>query len=161
MVKVENNVPIAKEHKMSMTVPQKKYFCNRIDEITSEKQLALRKKPRIVQADREICQEGLENGKIKLRKESELVSIIKKQLTKGFGGYGDNYIPTLAIVQLLKGYGSYKSKKDKIKDNYQQSHNLKIQELNKQATLIKDIAMFGSSAEAHLMLMDFVKWESK
>lgn len=145
---------------MSMTVPQKKYFCNRIDEITSEKQLALRKKPRIVQTDREICQEGLDNGKIKLINEAELVNIAKKHL-KNTGHYGDNYMPKLDFEKIVKGYESYKSKKEKINDNYQQSYNLKVRELNKQATLIKDIAMFGSSAEAHLLLREFVQWQAK
>ena len=63
---------------MGMTVPQKKYFCNRIDEITLRKENDIWNKVKEPKNEKAICLEGLDDGKIKLINQSQMEKLISQ-----------------------------------------------------------------------------------
>ena len=140
-----------------MTVPQKKYFCNRIDEITVRKEVELHKKVGNVKSIRAICVEGMDKGKIKIINWSDLEKLVKIKLKEAFN-YNSNFMPNVDLESLLRGFESYKRKADYDYAKQVSEQATQVQKLRDEATKIKDIAMFGSSAEAHLMLKGFIEW---
>ena len=142
-----------------MTVPQKKYFCKRIDEITTKKVSELKDATGL--SNKAIAQMGIANGKIKypddikkVHKAIDLVLGDGKDVHWGGVGLGD-----LPIQSMIKGFDDYKRELEQ----EQAEENSKIvnqrNKLYEEATRIKDVAMFGSEEAAHAMLKDFIEWQ--
>ena len=145
---------------MSMTVPQKKYFCNRIDEITGTKTILLQSSVPKEASPKDIILKGMAEGQITLITNDELKKLIH-QTVKEKNMYSNSYMPSLEIEKLVKGYESYYRRTKHTEDVKNDFIAKQIETLCLEATKIKDIAMFGSSAEAHLMLKEFIEWEGK
>tara|TARA_R110002051_G_scaffold304036_1_gene373180 strand:+ start:520 stop:957 length:438 start_codon:yes stop_codon:yes gene_type:complete len=144
-----------------MTVPQKKYFCNRIDEITLEKISKLEKVEDLY--DRRMAKDGLLEGKITYPTEDMVCTAIDRQLDgDGYGSYGySGTLGNLSLTELLRGFEDYKNirtgiRADENNELYKQERRLK-----QEATRIKDVAMFGTEEAAHAMLKEFVEWVIK
>ena len=142
-----------------MTVPQKKYFCNRIDEITTQKISELKEEPALT--NKAIAQMGLATGRIEYPE--ELTKIHKAiDLIIGNGkdvGWTNRDLGSIDIEPMLKGYSEYKAE---LEDEITEENNKIVNQRNKlseEATRIKDVAMFGSEEAAHAMLKDFVEWQ--
>ena len=142
-----------------MTVPQKKYFCNRIDEITLKKVNEL---PSVEDLyDKAMAKEGLEAGKVAYATHDTICERIDRILDgHNHGTYGyQGSLGNISIEDLLQGFHQYKRiKHDKRADEIT-VRNKEEDRLKKEATRIKDVAMFGNSAEAHIMLEEFIKWK--
>lgn len=140
-----------------MTVPQKKYFCNRIDEITETKVRALVNTLVQNETDKNICIQGLEEGKIEVRGISEIKKIIVKSfLAKS--GYNSSYMPNIGIEKFLKGYEQYQRKYLHQQSVAGMKIDNKVKLLRHKATEVKDVAMFGTEVEAHKTLAMFIKF---
>ena len=144
-----------------MTVPQKKYFCKRIDEIVTQKVSEL--KDISGMSNKAIAQMGLANGRIeypkdikKIHKAIDLILGDGKDIHWGGANLGD-----IAIEPMLKGFHEYKKElaDQQAKDN-NEIHNQR-NKLYEEATRIKDVAMFGSEEAAHAMLKEFIEWQPK
>jgi len=144
-----------------MTVPQKKYFCTRIDEITTKKVNEL--KDVAGMTNKGIAQMGLANGKIKyptdIKKVQKAIDLVLGDgKDRHWGGSGLGDIP---IKSMLKGYEDYKQE---LEEEQARENNDIVNQRNKlyeEATRIKDVAMFGSEEAAHAMLKDFIEWQVK
>ena len=141
-----------------MTVPQKKYFCKRIDEITAQKVAELKDVAGLT--NKAIAQMGLATGKIKypedLKKIHKAMDLIIGD-GKDTGWTGQN-LGSIDIEPMLKGYNEYKSE---LKDEIAEENNKIVNQRNKlyeEATRIKDVAMFGSEEAAPAMLKEFIEW---
>jgi|TARA_R110000765_G_scaffold71690_2_gene139165 hypothetical protein len=143
---------------MGMTVPQKKYFCNRIDEITLRKENDIWNKVKEPKNEKAICLEGLDDGKIKLINQSQMEKLIRNNLKSSGPQYSHSYMPNINIESFFIGWESYLRKSSYINSTLRNEADEKVQKIREEATKIKDIAMFGNSAEAHIMLKEFVKW---
>jgi len=142
-----------------MTVPQKKYFCQRIDEITGQKISELKEVP--AHTNKGIAQMGLANGRIEYPE--ELTKIHKAiDLILGDGkeiGWTNRDLGSIVIEPMLKGYIEYKAElEDEITEQNNKISNQR-NKLHEEATRIKDVAMFGSEEAAQAMLKDFVEWQ--
>ena len=146
---------------MSMTVPQKKYFCNRIDEISIKKETEIRNKVKKLKNEKEICLEGLDEGKVKLINQSQMEKLIRNNLKSSGPQYSHSYMPNINIEDFFIGWESHLRKSSYINAALCNETDEKVQKIRDEATNIKDIAMFGSSAEAHMMLGEFIKWQEK
>jgi len=144
---------------MSLTIPQKKYLVTRIDEVAQEKAEEL-KNPEAVK-NREICQEGVKAGKVKLRPRKDIEEIIEMVLMgeAGYGGWDKTNIGSINVSDLFIGW-----------EDYLKEHKLSSAKVNsviierrnaiyKEATKIKDQAMFGTEQEAYAMLDKFMELE--
>ena len=144
-----------------MTVPQKKYFCKRIDEITTEKVNKL--KDVTGMSNKAIAQMGLANGRVKyptdIKKVHKAIDLIL-----GDGKdvhWGNSRLGEIDIKAMLKGFDDYK---EELKLKQAEENNDIVNQRNKlyeEATRIKDVAMFGSEEAAHAMLKDFIEWQVK
>tara|TARA_R110002110_G_scaffold50475_1_gene149327 strand:- start:21820 stop:22257 length:438 start_codon:yes stop_codon:yes gene_type:complete len=143
---------------MGMTVPQKKYFCNRIDEISIRKENDIWSKVKEPKNEKAICLEGLDEGKIKLINQSQMEKLIRNNLKSSGPQYSHSYMPNINIESFFIGWESYLRKSSYINSTLRNEADEKVQKIREEATKIKDIAMFGNSAEAHIMLKEFVKW---
>mgnify|MGYP003131764925 FL=1 len=144
-----------------MTVPQKKYFCNRIDEITAQKVNEL--KDVSSAGNKEIAKMGLANGEIRYPQEiAKIWEAIDLVLNSGpESAWSGSSLGSIDIEPMLKGYVEFKKK---LADDMQKENNSILTQRNKlyeEATRIKDVAMFGSEEAAHAMLKEFVEWEVK
>jgi len=144
-----------------MTVPQKKYFCKRIDEICQKKVAEL--KDVKGGTNKAIAQMGLANGEIRYPQEiNKIWEAIDLVLGDGkdihWGGTG---LGSIDIEPMLKGYHEYK---EKLQNEQAKENNDIVNQRNKlyeEATRIKDVAMFGSEEAAHAMLKEFIEWQIK
>ena len=144
-----------------MTVPQKKYFCKRIDEIVTQKVGKL--KDISGMSNKAIAQMGLANGRIeypndikKIHKAIDLVLGDGKDIHWGGANLGD-----ISIEPMLKGFHDYKEElAQKQAEENNEIHNQR-NKLYEEATRIKDVAMFGSEEAAHAMLKEFIEWQPK
>jgi len=141
-----------------MTVPQKKYFCTRIDEITAQKVNDLKEVS--AHSNKGIAQMGLANGEIEypfdIDKIHKAIDLILDGQDSGWTGQN---LGSIDIEPMLKGYAEYKLK---LADKITEENNLIVNQRNKlyeEATRIKDVAMFGSEEAAHAMLKDFIEWQ--
>jgi len=144
-----------------MTVPQKKYFCNRIDEITMQKISEL---PKVADLyDKQLAQEGLIAGKITYPTEDMFCTAIDRILEgHNHGTYGfQGSLGNISLEELLRGFEDYK----RIRHNIRADENLEVrkqeEQLKAESTRIKDVAMFGTEEAAHAMLKEFVEWVIK
>jgi len=145
---------------MGMTVPQKKYFCNRIDEITEQKVNDLKNVS--AQSNKALAQMGLANGEIQypddIKKVAKAIDLILGGKDNGWAGTS---LGNIEIEPMLKGYSEFKAKmKDEITAENNDICN-KRNAIYDEATRIKDVAMFGSEQAAHALLEEFVKWQQK
>lgn len=144
-----------------MTVPQKKYFCKRIDEITTEKVNKLKDVSGM--SNKAIAQMGLANGRVKyptdikkVQKAIDLILADGKDVHWGQARLGD-----IDIKAMLTGFDDYK---EELRIKQAEENNEIVNQRNQlyeEATRIKDVAMFGSEEAAHAMLKDFVEWQIK
>ena len=144
-----------------MTVPQKKYFCNRIDEITRQK---IDELPKVADLyDKKMAQDGLIEGKITYPTEDMICTAIDRILDgHNHGTYGyQGSLGNMSLTELLRGFEDYK----RIRTGIRAEENTKLwkqeRKLNEEATRIKDVAMFGTEEAAHAMLKEFVEWVIK
>jgi tryptophanyl-tRNA synthetase len=144
-----------------MTVPQKKYFCTRIDEITAQKVNEL--KDVNSAGNKEIAKMGLANGEIRYPQEiAKVWEAIDLVLSSGpESAWSGSSLGNIEIESMLSGYVEFKKK---LADEMQKENNDILTQRNKlyeEATRIKDVAMFGSEEAAHAMLKEFVEWQVK
>jgi len=142
-----------------MTVPQKKYFCNRIDEIRARKENEIWNKMEADANEPAVCLSGISEGKVRIITRNQLEKLVKSSL-KGNGTprYSSTYMPNIDIEKLMIGWESYKQRNAYTSATKRKEVDDSIEKLREEATKIKDIAMFGNSAEAHIMLQEFIKW---
>ena len=144
-----------------MTVPQKKYFCTRIDEIVAQKVNEL--KDVNSAGNKEIAKMGLANGEIRYPQEiAKVWEAIDLVLSSGpESAWSGSSLGQIDIEPMLSGYVEFKKK---LADEMQHENNNILTQRNKlyeEATRIKDVAMFGSEEAAHAMLKDFIEWQVK
>jgi hypothetical protein len=146
-----------------MTVPQKKYFCKRIDEITERKVNDLKDTKGMT--NKAIAQMGLAKGEVRYPQEIakvwEAIDLILSDGKEGYGWGGSEHLGTIEISAMLKGFSDYKTK---CQNEITAENNTICNQRNKlyeEATRIKDVAMFGSEEAAHAMLKEFVEWQIK
>mgnify|MGYP003677369729 FL=1 len=152
---------------MSMTVPQKKYFCKRIDEVTAVKISKVSDSE--LPEKRKIALNGIMNDKVKYPTMGEIREAIDKQLRRNnyngdgssYGYYQSSNCGSLDISSLLRGFKSYERRMLDNNELHNSEKNGKRNEILAEATRIKDVAMFGSEQEAHSMLGEFIKWQEK
>ena len=143
---------------MSMTIPQKKYFCKRIDEILSSKISGLNKQINAVFNEREVADCMIMEGPdtLKIVSEDKLRKMILERIHKGAEGWrSEEYLGTFKVTELIIDYD--KSKKQFERETYAENQIImdKQAELKEEASKIKDQAMFGNEQEAYLMLERF------
>tara|TARA_X000001388_G_scaffold18250_2_gene11602 strand:- start:25492 stop:25929 length:438 start_codon:yes stop_codon:yes gene_type:complete len=144
-----------------MTVPQKKYFCKRIDEITNQKVSEL--KDVEAMSNKAIAAMGLANGKIRYPQEiSKIWEAIDLIINDGEDiRWGSSTLGSLVIEPMLIGFSEFKHEMTtKIAKENSEIVNQR-NKLYEEATRIKDVAMFGSEEAAHAMLKDFIEWQLK
>ena len=144
-----------------MTVPQKKYFCKRIDEITNQKVSEL--KDVEAMSNKAIAAMGLANGKIRYPQEiSKIWEAIDLIINDGEDiRWGSSTLGNLVIEPMLIGFSEFKHEMTtKIAKENSEIVNQR-NKLYEEATRIKDVAMFGSEEAAHAMLKDFIEWQLK
>ena len=145
-----------------MTVPQKKYFCTRIDEITEQKVNALKDTKGLT--DKGIAQMGLAKGEIRYPQEiAKVWEAIDLTIGDGkdYGWGGDHRLGNIDIAAMLIGFSEFKTK---MKNQITAENNDICNQRNKlyeEATRIKDVAMFGSEEAAQTALKEFVEWQVK
>lgn len=143
---------------MSMTIPQKKYFCKRIDEILSTKISSLNKQINAIFNEKEVAECMIMEGPDALKTVSgdELKKMILKRIHEGAEGWrSDEYLGTFKVTDLIIDYD--KCKKQYEKETYDENQIVmdKQAELREEASKIKDQAMFGNEQEAYIMLEKF------
>lgn len=145
------------EHQM-MNLPQKKYFCKRIDEIAmtaiNEFEQCEGDMPSLVQ----IRTNAILQGDVPLLKESAQIKTIVANLKENHY-WGDSW-GSISITDILnkskasKIDKAYNDQKDAMRGDVQKQ----INKINAESTRIKDEAMFGSASQAQIMLAEFIKW---
>jgi len=144
-----------------MTVPQKKYFCKRIDEITAQKVSEL--KDVEAMSNKAIAAMGLANGKVLYPADmSKIHEAIDITINDGEDiRWGSSSLGSLPVEPMLIGFSEFKHDMEtKIAKENAEIVNQR-NKLYKEATRIKDVAMFGSEETAHAMLKDFIEWQIK
>tara|TARA_R100000995_G_C3484082_1_gene126000 strand:- start:2326 stop:2763 length:438 start_codon:yes stop_codon:yes gene_type:complete len=144
-----------------MTVPQKKYFCKRIDEITNQKVSEL--KDVEAMSNKAIAAMGLANGKVLYPADmSKIHEAIDVTINDGEDiRWGNSTLGSLPIEPMLIGFSEFKHEMNtKIAKENSEIVNQR-NKLYEEATRIKDVAMFGSEEAAHAMLKDFIEWQLK
>lgn len=144
-----------------MTVPQKKYFCKRIDEITNQKVSEL--KDVEAMSNKAIAAMGLANGKVRYPQEiSKIWEAIDLIINDGEDiRWGSSTLGSIVIEPMLIGFSEFKHEMTtKIAKENSEIVNQR-NKLYEEATRIKDVAMFGSEEAAHAMLKDFIEWQLK
>jgi len=146
-----------------MTVPQKKYFCKRIDEITERKINDLKDTKGI--SNKAIAQMGLAKGEVSYPQEiAKVWEAIDLILANGKDTYSWGSSENLGVIEIsamLKGFSDFKTE---LQNGITAENNSICEQRNKlyeEATRIKDVAMFGSEEAAHAMLKEFVEWQIK
>ena len=139
---------------MGMTLPQKKYFCNRIDEECSRKI----QRETLERPDKEsYWRECLDSGKVKLYNFSQINQIMKNKWTCAVSeswSYGSSN--SIDWKNLTTGSKSAIEKYDEMVDEIEEKNRKNSKKIQDEATKIKDQAMFGNEQEAHEMLRLFI-----
>jgi hypothetical protein len=140
---------------MSMTQPQKKYFCNRIDEIATLKTKVLIKPQEKSKAI--VFKEGLDSGIIKLKDSVEFRQTIERHLrnSKTTSVYNYPYMYDISLKKLSNGFEHALRKEQEQYDALMFIYNTEVEEIKEESTKIKDEAMFGDEKEAHDLLKKF------
>jgi len=144
-----------------MTVPQKKYFCKRIDEITAQKVNEL--KDVEAMSNKAIAAMGLANGKVRYPQEiSKIWEAIDLIISDGEDiRWGSSTLGSAPIEPMLIGFAEFKHEmQSKIAKENTEIVNQR-NKIYEESTRIKDVAMFGSEEAAHAMLKDFIEWQLK
>ena len=146
---------------MSMTIPQKKYFVKRIDEIVAQKKMALEKDKIEMPGDNVLLLKGVEDGTLKIRALSDIEKIVIYQVTDSDSIYSSSYMRSVDVRDIYEGYEELKKKtKGEVAENKAKIDKLS-QQIDKEATVVKDSAMFGDETQAYTMLEKFVEWQPK
>ena len=144
-----------------MTVPQKKYFCKRIDEITAQKISEL--KDVEAMSNKAIAAMGLANGEIRYPQEiSKIWEAIDLTINDGEDiRWGNSTLGSISIEPMLIGFSKFKHEMEtKIAKENAEIVNQR-NKIYQESTRIKDVAMFGSEEAAHAMLKEFIEWQIK
>ena len=143
---------------MSLTIPQKKYLVKRIDEVANQKASQL-KDPESIK-NREICQEGIKEGKVSLRTRKDIEKIVEATLSNpSYGGWDNTNIGSVNLSDLLIGWEDYLKDRQLSETKVNQIIVERRNAIYKEATKIKDQAMFGTEQEAYAMLDKFMEME--
>ena len=146
---------------MSMTIPQKKYFVKRIDEIVAQKKMALEKDKIEMPGDNVLFLKGVEDGTLKIRALSDIEKIVIYQVTDSDSIYSSSYMRSVDVRDIYEGYEELEKKtKGEVAENKAKIDKLS-QQIDKEATVVKDSAMFGDETQAYTMLEKFVEWQPK
>ena len=146
-----------------MTVPQKKYFCKRIDEITEQKVNDIKDIKSM--SNKAIAQMGLAKGEVtypqEIAKVWEAIDLALGDGKEGYSWGGTENLGAINVIHMLGGFSDFKTKC--VKETTAENNTICNQrdELIKEATRIKDVAMFGSEEAAQAMLKEFVEWQIK
>ena len=143
---------------MSMTIPQKKYFCKRIDEICAEKAHLMNKEKVSNLNEREVadCMIDGKLEKLKILPYKTIKSMIFDRIRNGAPGWRhEEYMGDIKVKDLILDYE--KTRKEYHFENEVENMKIdkKIRRLQEKASEIKDQAMFGNEEEAYKMLEDF------
>ena len=143
---------------MSLTIPQKKYLIKRIDEVANQKASQL-KDPETVK-NREICQGGIKQGKVTLRTRKDIEKIVEATLSNpSYGGWDNTNMGSVNLSDLLIGWEDYLKDRQLSEAKVNQIIVERRNAIYKEATKIKDQAMFGTEQEAYAMLDKFMAME--
>jgi len=142
--------------RMGMTVPQKKYFIKRIDEVLMAKVSELNKQ-RLHQdssSDLNDFQEALARGVLTLEGIEQIqAACIKYFTSKSFYSFGlSSAIP---IEKVVKDLDLWFKSRDMARDDINLKLSHEETRLREEATRIQDVAMFGNEQEAHEALRQF------
>lgn len=144
---------------MSLTIPQKKYLVKRIDEVANQKANEL-KDPKGIK-NRQICQEGIKEGKVDLRTRKDIEKIVEHCLMgeSGYGGWDSSSLGSIQLKDLLIGWEDYLKERQLSEAEVNKIIVDRRNSIFEEATKIKDQAMFGSEQEAYEMLNKFMEME--
>ena len=137
---------------MAMTVPQKKYFIKRIDEICSMK---IAKVPTLSMDKGVAIKRMIKDNTLRLQTRNQIHKTIMKELRKqntNYYGFG----MSLNLDQLYVNYEQTVKLWEDTRDDAEQERDTFIKSIEDKATHIKDVAMFGSEEIAHDMLQKFM-----
>lgn len=147
------------EHQL-MNIPQKKYFCKRIDEICgqaiNELQICDKDSPTLSQ----VRAKAISSGKVIFRSEKALIRAIVESFEKSHHWSGGDSWGSVQIISLISPQQAdrldrkFRQDEEKMRAGIQ----LEIHKIDAEATRIKDEAMLGSASQAQKMLAEFIKW---
>lgn len=142
-----------------MNIPQKKYFCKRIDEISTQAinklQLSDNNSPTLT----DIRVKALTSGKVTFQSEKAQIRAIVASFEKSPYWNNDSWgsVQVLSLIspkQALSLDNKFRRDEEKIRIEVQKE----INKISVEATRIKDEAMLGSASEAQKMLAEFIRW---
>lgn len=145
---------------MGMTVPQKKYFIKRIDEVLQAKIMKLQDKKlhQDTKTDVSDFKQALDDGKLVL----EDREVIKAALKRHFGHstyYSFGGSTAIAFETIVKNLDLWFKSREMARDEINAAISLEERAYTEEATRIKDVAMFGNEQEAHEALRVFSELE--
>lgn len=143
---------------MSMTIPQKKYFCKRIDEILAQKTHLINKEKVSHLNEREVADCMIDGNikKLKILSYKTIKTIVFDRIRNGAPGWRhEEYMGDIKVKDLILNYEEKKEQyhRECLEEN--REIDKKIRRLQEKASEIKDQAMFGNEQEAYEMLEDF------
>jgi len=138
---------------MAMTVPQKRYFIKRIDEILAIKVLEV---PSVQMKKDESMLKMFKDNKIVLKSPTAMREMVIKKMSKSqnYPYYGSS----ITLNDLMKNWDEKEKQYDESFDQAHTDRNAEIAMLEDKATHVKDVAMFGSEEIAHTMLKEFMEY---
>ena len=136
-----------------MTVPQKRYFIKRIDEILAIKVLEV---PSVQMKKEESMLKMFKDNKIVLKSPAAMREMVIKKMGRGhsYPYYGSS----ISLSDLMKNWDEKEKQYDESFDQAHTDRNAEIAMLEDKATHVKDVAMFGSEEIAHTMLQEFMDY---
>ena len=143
---------------MSLTIPQKKYLVKRIDEVANQKANEL-KDPEGLK-NKQVCQEGIKEGKVDLRTRKDIEKLVSHCLSEsGYGGWDSTSLGSIQLKDLLIGWEDYLKERQLSEAEVNRIIVERRNAIFEEATKIKDQAMFGTEQEAYAMLDKFMEME--
>lgn len=137
-----------------MTLPQKKYFCDRIDEEAAKKiHNCKQEEPQ----ERDFWARAKADGSITLISYTKIAMLMKKQWKTGVGEnwmYGSNN--NVEWDKLTTGGDRVRAEFQLQTETIRECNTVREAKVLNDATKIKDQAMFGNEQEAHEMLRLFI-----
>jgi hypothetical protein len=143
---------------MGMTIPQKKYFVKRIDEMLATKLASVV----TVTMDKNMrLFEDFKAGKIQLVSIDAVKNLVEHKLYNCSPASTAWNTRSMNYEDFLVDYDKWEKKFEEEQAELNRQHRLEMEAITAEATKIKDVAIFGSEELAHSMLEDFKQWQWK
>ena len=145
------------EHQM-MNIPQKKYFCKRIDEIATKAIGELNICSNDAPTHKEIRIDAIKSGKVALLSEKAQLKAIVENFDKS--SYWSDSWGSIQVTDILNPNQCRKLDLnfEKEVEDMRRGIAKEVSKIDAEATRIKDEAMLGSASQAQKLLAEFIKW---